>query len=102
MAVASDLPQLENHEQYRSNKDNSILLDYRGRQLGILTNNQNVVLVGPYQIAAAMKHAIIAIEDKRFYTNSGYDLQRHRAARCGPTSAAAARRRAPPRSRSSS
>ncbi len=75
MAVASDLPQLENHEQYRSGKDNSILLDYRGRRLGILTNNQNVVLVGPYEIAAAMKHAVISVEDKRFYTNSGYDLK---------------------------
>jgi penicillin-binding protein 1A len=75
MAVASDLPQLENKEQYRSNKNNSVLLDYRGRQLGILTNNQNVVLAGQYQIAPAMKHATIAIEDKRFYTNPGYDLK---------------------------
>ncbi|HEX7291270.1 MAG TPA: transglycosylase domain-containing protein [Conexibacter sp.] len=75
MAVASDLPQLENREQYSANKDNSILLDYRGRKLGILTNNQNVVLVGPYDIAPAMKHATIAIEDKRFYTNPGYDLK---------------------------
>jgi penicillin-binding protein 1A len=75
MAVASDLPQLENREQYRSNKNNSVLLDYRGRKLGILTNNQNVVLVGQYQIAPAMKHATIAIEDKRFYTNPGYDLK---------------------------
>jgi penicillin-binding protein 1A len=75
MAVASDLPQLENKQQYRTSKNNSVLLDYRGRQLGILTNNQNVVLVGQYQIAPAMKHATIAIEDKRFYTNPGYDLK---------------------------
>jgi penicillin-binding protein 1A len=75
MAVASDLPQLENREQYRATKNNSMLLDYRGRKLGILTNNQNVVLVGQYQIAPAMKHATIAIEDKRFYTNPGYDLK---------------------------
>jgi penicillin-binding protein 1A len=75
MAVASDLPKLENREQYRSNKNNSVLLDYRGRKLGILTNNQNVVLVSQYQIAPAMKHATIAIEDKRFYTNPGYDLK---------------------------
>jgi penicillin-binding protein 1A len=75
MAVASDLPQLENREQYRTSKNNSILLDYRGRKLGILTNNQNVVLVGQYQIAPAMRHATIAIEDKRFYTNPGYDLK---------------------------
>ncbi len=75
MAVASDLPQLENRQQYRTSKNNSVLLDYRGRQLGILTNNQNVVLVGQYQIAPAMRHATIAIEDKRFYTNPGYDLK---------------------------
>jgi len=75
MAVASDLPQLENREQYASGKNNSVLLDYRGRKLGILTNNQNVVLVGQYQIAPAMKHATIAIEDKRFYTNPGFDLK---------------------------
>jgi penicillin-binding protein 1A len=75
MAVASDLPQLENREQFRETKNNSILLDYRGRKLGILTNNQNVVLVGQYQIAPAMKHAAIAIEDRRFYTNPGYDLK---------------------------
>ena len=75
MAVASDLPQLENREQYRASKNNSVLLDYRGRKLGILTNNQNVVLVGQYEIAPAMKHATIAIEDKRFYTNPGYDLK---------------------------
>jgi penicillin-binding protein 1A len=74
MAVASDLPQLEG-QQYRSSKNNSVLLDYRGRKLGILTNNQNVVLVGPYQIAAAMKHAAIAIEDRRFFTNPGYDIR---------------------------
>ncbi len=75
MAVASDLPQLENRQQYSSAKDNSVLLDFRGRKLGILTNNQNVVLVGQYQIAPAMKHATIAIEDKRFYSNPGFDVK---------------------------
>lgn len=75
MAVASDLPDLENAEQYRVTKDNSVLLDYRGRQLGIMQNNQNVVLVSDAQISPAMKHAIIAIEDKRFYQNRGFDVK---------------------------
>jgi penicillin-binding protein 1A len=75
MAVASDLPQLENRQQYRATKNNSVLLDYEGRKLGILTNNQNVVLVGQYQIAPVMKHAIIAIEDRRFYSNEGFDIK---------------------------
>jgi penicillin-binding protein 1A len=75
MAVASDLPQLENRQQYRASKDNSVLLDYQGRKLGIVTNNQNVVLVGQFQIAPVMKHAIIAIEDRRFYSNEGFDIK---------------------------
>ncbi|MDW5596721.1 transglycosylase domain-containing protein [Conexibacter stalactiti] len=75
MAVASDLPDLENRQQYKDNKHNSVLLDYRGRRLGILQNNDNVVLVTDRQIAPAMKHAIIAIEDKRFYENAGFDLK---------------------------
>ncbi|HEY4279092.1 MAG TPA: transglycosylase domain-containing protein [Conexibacter sp.] len=75
MAVASDLPDLENKQQYRVNKNNSVLLDYRGRRLGILQNNENVVLVSARQIAPAMKHAIISIEDKRFYANDGFDIR---------------------------
>ena len=75
MAVASDLPDLENKQQYKVTKDNSVLLDYRGRKLGIMQNNENVVLVNASQIAPAMKHAIIAIEDKRFYENNGFDLK---------------------------
>ncbi|MHA6623706.1 transglycosylase domain-containing protein, partial [Pseudonocardia sp. DLS-67] len=75
MAVASDLPDLENKQQYKVTKNNSVLLDYRGRKLGIMQNNQNVVLVSDSQIAPAMKHAIIAIEDKRFYENNGFDVK---------------------------
>ena len=75
MAVASDLPQLENQQQFRSRKDNSVLLDYRGRKLGILTNNQNVVLVGQYQIAPAMKHAIDRDRGQALLHEPGYDLQ---------------------------
>jgi penicillin-binding protein 1A len=74
MAVASDLPQLENLPQYR-HAQNSTLLDDQGRPLGLLVSNQNRVLVTYDQIAPAMRHAIIAIEDRRFYTNSGVDLR---------------------------
>ncbi|MCW2952050.1 MAG: penicillin-binding protein family, partial [Conexibacter sp.] len=75
MAVASDLPGLENRKQYSANKNNSVLLDYKGRQLSVLTNNQNVVLVNEHQIAPAMKHAIIATEDRNFYSNQGFDVK---------------------------
>ena len=50
-----------------------------------------------------MAHAIVAIEDKRFYTEPGDRLPRHRARASSPTSSApAAARRAPRRSPSSS
>jgi penicillin-binding protein 1A len=75
MAVASDLPALENRKEYQDAR-NSVLYDYTGkRSLGVLTNNQSRVLVTYRQIAPTMRNAIIAIEDRRFYQNSGVDLR---------------------------
>src|SRR3954453_3755157 len=70
MAVASDLPALEEPAS-----QNSILVDRRGVRLGVLTGNQNRILLKETQIAPVMQHAIIAIEDKRFFTNDGVDLR---------------------------
>src|SRR3954463_4259576 len=70
MAVASDLPALE-----EPSFQNSILVDRRGVRLGVLTGNQNRILLKATQIAPVMQHAIIAIEDKRFFTNDGVDLR---------------------------
>jgi penicillin-binding protein 1A len=74
MAVASDLPDLENRREYKDAR-NSVLYDARGQQLGILTNNQSRVLVTFGQISPYMRRAIIAIEDQRFYQNSGVDVR---------------------------
>ena len=74
MAVASDLPALESDKRFQNAK-NSILLDDRGHELGVLVNNQNLVFDTYDQIAPTMRHAIIAVEDKRFYTNSGVDIR---------------------------
>jgi penicillin-binding protein 1A len=70
MAVASDLPALEEPAS-----QNSVLVDRRGVRLGVLTGNQNRILLKETQIAPVMEHAIIAIEDKRFFTNDGVDLR---------------------------
>ena len=70
MAVASDLPALEEPAS-----QNSVIVDRRGERLGLLTGNTNRILLKEGQIAPVMKHAIIAIEDKRFYTNDGVDLR---------------------------
>jgi penicillin-binding protein 1A len=74
MAVASDLPDLENRKEYQDAK-NSTLLDAQGRSLGVLTNNQSRVLVSYDDISLNMRNAIIAVEDRRFYENSGVDIR---------------------------
>jgi penicillin-binding protein 1A len=73
MAVASDLPKLEDRYEY-DNARNSVLLDDQGRTLGVLSK-QNQILLTPNQIPEIVKQAVISIEDKRFETNSGVDLR---------------------------
>jgi penicillin-binding protein 1A len=72
MAVASTLPSLDNRAEF-DNARNSVLLDDQGRQLGVLSR-QNQILVTPSQVPAIVKEAVIAIEDKRFAGNSGIDV----------------------------
>jgi penicillin-binding protein 1A len=73
MAVASDLPSLEDQQQYKDAR-NSVLLDDRGSEIGVLSK-QNQILVTAKQIPPIVKEAVISIEDKRFETNSGVDLR---------------------------
>ncbi|HVP02540.1 MAG TPA: transglycosylase domain-containing protein [Solirubrobacteraceae bacterium] len=74
MAVASDLPELESAKEFQTAR-NSLLFDTNGKPLGVLTTDQDRVLVSYGQISSFMRNAIIAIEDKRFYENSGVDLR---------------------------
>ena len=73
MAVASDLPSLDNRAEF-NNAKNSILLDDQGRTLGVLAQ-QGRILVTPGDIPPIVREAVISIEDKRFNTNSGIDLR---------------------------
>jgi penicillin-binding protein 1A len=74
MAVAADVNDLDLAATFREAK-NSVITDYRGQQLGILTSDQNRVIVPLNRIALVMQNAVIAIEDKRFYTNEGIDVK---------------------------
>jgi penicillin-binding protein 1A len=74
MAVASDLPDLENRQEYKS-AQNSVLTDVHGRPLGVLANNNNRIIVPSNDIAPLMKRAVVSVEDQRFYENSGVDLR---------------------------
>src|SRR5215218_4210559 len=70
MAITYDLPQLE-----EQSGRNSVLTDRNGKQLGLLTGNQKRIFADSDEIAPWMKQAIIAIEDRRFYTNPGIDIR---------------------------
>ena len=74
MAVAADLPDIENRAEFQRAR-NSIIEDVNGQPLGELTSNAGRVILEPNEISLSMQHAIVAIEDRRFYTNAGVDLK---------------------------
>jgi penicillin-binding protein 1A len=85
MAVASDLPSLEDRAQYNAAKnsflffddpDNPGCKDYEAScRLARLTGNDNRILLKPGQISPHIKNAVIAIEDRRFYEHNGVDYR---------------------------
>jgi penicillin-binding protein 1A len=74
MAVAQDLPSLENRQQY-IHSQNSVVYDVNGVKLATLTNNQGRIFDDTDEIAPIMKEATVAIEDQRFYEHRGVDFQ---------------------------
>ena len=72
MAVASDLPEIDVLDVATKP---SYIYDRDDNPLGVLTGNENRLLVKTDEIAPVMKQAIVSIEDRRFYTNSGVDLR---------------------------
>ena len=73
VSIASDLPALTRFSLYKNEKA-SYLYDDQGHPLGILSQQNRVIVTGS-QIPAIVKEAVISIEDKRFETNSGVDLR---------------------------
>jgi penicillin-binding protein 1A len=81
MAVASDLPSLENRAQYKAAKNSVLYADNWGckdvakdcQEIAKLTGNQNRILVGEGEVSPNVKNAVIAIEDRRFYSHTGVD-----------------------------
>jgi penicillin-binding protein 1A len=84
MAVASDLPALENKAEYAAAKNSVLYADLPGckesdtqkcSQVARLTGNQNRILLTEDQISPNIKNAVIAIEDRRFYRHGGVDYK---------------------------
>jgi penicillin-binding protein 1A len=73
MAVAADLPSLDHRAEFKTAR-NSIVYDDKGRPLGILASKENRIFVPSSRIPPVVKHAVVAVEDRRFYTNNGVDI----------------------------
>ncbi len=74
MAVASDLPQIENRQQYRA-AANSFLYDDHWRPIGLFAPPNHEVIDKFDQISRPMRQAIVAVEDRRFWSDPGVDLR---------------------------
>jgi penicillin-binding protein 1A len=74
MAVASDLPQIENKQQYQS-AANSYLYDDHGHLIGLFAPPNHEVIDQFGQISQPMRQAIVAVEDRRFWSDPGVDLR---------------------------
>jgi penicillin-binding protein 1A len=79
MAVASDIPALEDEARFK-NAENSVLVadktgDEEPREIARLTGNENRVLLKEHEISPYIKNAVIAIEDKRFFEHRGVDYR---------------------------
>jgi penicillin-binding protein 1A len=73
-AVASDLPQIENRRQFGA-EHNSYLYDDVGRPIGLLAPPNHNVIDDYHQLGKYSRDAVISIEDKRFWHDSGVDLK---------------------------
>ncbi len=74
MAVASDLPQIENKQQYRT-AANSYLYDDHWRLIGQFAPPNHEAIDQFDQISWGMRRAIVAVEDRRFWSDPGVDLR---------------------------
>src|SRR6185437_9373082 len=74
MAVASDLPQIENNRQYAA-AVNSYLYDDHWHLIGLFAPPNHEAIDQFDQISQPMRQAIVSVEDRRFWTDPGVDLR---------------------------
>jgi penicillin-binding protein 1A len=73
-AVSQDLPSIYNFARYKASKNN-IVVDSSGRTIGTLSSDQNKILLNASQISPNITHAVVSIEDNRFYEHDGVDFK---------------------------
>ena len=74
MAVASDLPQIENRQVYRA-AANSYLYDDHWHLIGQFAPPNHEAIDTFQQISPWMRRAIVSVEDRRFWAEPGVDLK---------------------------
>ena len=75
MSVASDIPQIENRQEYAKLGSNSYLYDNRWRPIGLFAAANPEVIDQWKQISRAVIRAVVAVEDKRFWADPGIDIK---------------------------
>jgi penicillin-binding protein 1A len=74
-AVSAQIGELRPTAQDKRARD-GFIYDRTGKHvLAVLRGTESRILVEPEQIAPMMMHAIVAVEDKRFYEHRGVDLR---------------------------
>jgi penicillin-binding protein 1A len=74
-AVAAKIPQLDPAKQKQTEANTYVYASNGKTVLAILRGSQARIVVPSKEISPWMKHAIVAIEDKRFYEHRGVDLR---------------------------
>jgi penicillin-binding protein 1A len=74
-ALAGEIPKLDPRYQVEAERDGYIYANDGKTVLAVLRGDESRVLLEPDQIAPLMKHAIVAIEDRRFNEHDGVDLR---------------------------
>jgi penicillin-binding protein 1A len=73
-SIASDLPQFRSNVQFRKDVD-SYLYDDTGQPIGVLAPPTKTAIDKWHDISPNMIHAIVAVEDKRFWSEPGVDIK---------------------------
>ena len=74
-AIASEIPELDPRNQARIQQNGYIYASDGKRVLAILRGDESRIVVDSDDIAPVVKRAIVAVEDRRFWTHRGVDVR---------------------------
>ncbi|HXH88779.1 MAG TPA: PBP1A family penicillin-binding protein [Gaiellaceae bacterium] len=75
VAIASEIPQLDPRRQLQQEVNGTIYDDSGQRVLSVLRGSEARTLVDFEEISPLMRHAIVAVEDRRYWEHKGVDVR---------------------------